>query len=187
MEKKEEAWRDFDCRMHPVFRFSSTNSLHASSSWGFNKYNLVTFGMVKVSVGRENIKRPFREDISIVSILGRKDSLVLLGGDDEFGGEGGLLDVSFIKGDGLLDPVDMGVIFCQPRHSQDYLGMSQPYNHEGQVFFKGGDFTVDFSGGGDASLLVGSAINVKCLKGLDQMGWEEETLDEGGVDRKSVV
>ena len=72
--------------------------------------------MIKVSVGGKNIKHPFREDISIVRVLRRKDNLILLGSDSEFGGEGGLSNVFLIKGDGLLDPIYMGIVLCQPRH-----------------------------------------------------------------------
>ena len=43
---------------------------------------------------------------------------------------------------------------------------------------------MNFSGSGDMSLFVGSAIDVKGLERLDWTIWEE-TLDKGGVDKVS--
>ena len=80
--------------------------------------------MVKVSLGGEDVESSFRENVGIVSILRREDNFILLGGNSELGGESGLSDMFIIKGDGLLDPIYSRIIFCQPRHSQDYLGTS---------------------------------------------------------------
>ena len=87
--------------------------------------------MVKVSSGREDIKHSFGENIGVVSILRGKGDFVLLSGNGKLGGKSGLLDMFVIKRDGLFYPVDPGVVLRQPRHSQDYLGTSQPYNHKG--------------------------------------------------------
>ena len=103
-----------------------------------------------------------------------KGNFVFLSGNGELGGRSG-----------LFYPVDLGVVLCQPRHSQDYLGMSQSYDHKGQVFFEGGGFTMDFSGGCDSSLLISSSINIEGLEGLDWLRWEEKTLDKGWVNEVS--
>ena len=44
---------------------------------------------------------------------------------------------------------------------------------------------MDFSSGSDSSLLVDSPINIEGLQGLDRSGWEEEVLDERGIDEIS--
>ena len=44
---------------------------------------------------------------------------------------------------------------------------------------------MDFSGGGDPSLSVDSPVNIEGLQGWDGSGWEEEMLDERGIDEIS--
>ena len=44
--------------------------------------------MIEVSLGREDIKGWFREDIGVVSILGWEDNITFLGSNGEFGGQG---------------------------------------------------------------------------------------------------
>ena len=68
--------------------------------------------MVKVSSGRESIKCSFREDIGIVSILGRENDIIFLGGDSEFSGQGGFTNVFIVERDSLLYPVDVRVVLC---------------------------------------------------------------------------
>ena len=45
MKKKGDAWGDLEGRICPIFRFSSMNSLHVCTSWGFNRYIFATFSM----------------------------------------------------------------------------------------------------------------------------------------------
>ena len=44
---------------------------------------------------------------------------------------------------------------------------------------------MDSSGGSDPSLSVDSPINIEGLQGLDRSGWEEEALDERGINEIS--
>ena len=68
--------------------------------------------MVKVLSGREDVECLFGKDVSIISILGREGGIVFLGGDGKFSGQGGFLNVFVLKRDGLLHPVNMGVVIC---------------------------------------------------------------------------
>ena len=45
--------------------------------------------MVKISLRGKSVECLFGEDISIVGILGGKSDIVFLGGNSEFGGQGG--------------------------------------------------------------------------------------------------
>ena len=67
--------------------------------------------MVKVLLRWENIKCLFRKDIGIVGILWWEGDFILVGGDGEFGGKGGLLDVFFVKGDALFYPINMRIFW----------------------------------------------------------------------------
>ena len=87
--------------------------------------------MVKVPLERENVKCFLQKHIGVVSILGGKDNLVLFGSNGKLSGESGLSDMLIVEGDGLLDPVYVRVVLCQPRHPKNYLDSSQPNNHEG--------------------------------------------------------
>ena len=44
---------------------------------------------------------------------------------------------------------------------------------------------MDSSGSSDPSLSVDSPINIEGLQGLDRSGWEEEALDERGINEVS--
>ena len=66
--------------------------------------------MVKVSLRGKSIKCSFREDVGIVGILGREDDVIFLGGDSEFGGQGGFANMFVVEQDSLLYPVHTGVV-----------------------------------------------------------------------------
>ena len=87
--------------------------------------------MVKISLRGMSVECLFREDISIVGILGGKSDIVFLGDNSEFGGQGEFLNVLVVEQDSLFYPVNVRVVLCQPGHSQDYLGLSKANDHEG--------------------------------------------------------
>ena len=73
--------------------------------------------MVKVLSGGKNIKGSFREDVGVVSILGGKDNVILLSGDNKFSGQGGFSNIFIVERDSFLYPVNAGAVLHQPRHS----------------------------------------------------------------------
>ena len=80
--------------------------------------------MVEILSRGESIKCLFGEDIGVVSILRREDNVVFLSSDSEFGGQSGFSDMFIIKRNSFLYPINTGIVLCQPRHPQDYLGSS---------------------------------------------------------------
>ena len=87
--------------------------------------------MIKVTSGREDVECLFGKHIGIVGVLRGEGNFIFLSGDGKFSGESSFSDVFVIKGDGSLYPVYMGVVLHQPRHSQNYLGSPQSYDHKG--------------------------------------------------------
>ena len=123
--------------------------------------------MVKVSSWGKGVEGLFGEYVGIFRVLLRERHFVFVSGDGEFGREGGLADVFVVESHGLLFPIYLRVMLCQPGHSQNYLGSSQSDDHQSQVVFKVGGLTVYGGGSGDSSLFIGSAVDVKGLQGWD--------------------
>ena len=68
--------------------------------------------MVKVSSRGKNVEHSFREDVGIISISRREDNIIFLGSDSKFCGQGGFPNVFIVEQDGLLYPVNPGIVFC---------------------------------------------------------------------------
>ena len=68
--------------------------------------------MVKVLLGRKYIEGSFGEDVGIVSILGGKDDIVLLGSNSKFSGQGSLSNVFVVEQGSLFYPIDVGIVVC---------------------------------------------------------------------------
>ena len=123
--------------------------------------------MVKVSSWGKSVEGLFGEYVGIFRILFGERYFIFVGGDGQFGREGGLADVFVIDSHNFLFPIYLGVMLCQPRHSQNYLGSSQSDDHQSQVIFEVGGLTVYGGGSGDSSLFIGSAVDIKGLQGWD--------------------
>ena len=53
--------------------------------------------MIEILSGRENVEGLFGEDVSIVSILGWEDDIILLDGNSKFGGQSSPSNVFIVE------------------------------------------------------------------------------------------
>ena len=126
MKKKGEACRDFDSLICPIRRFLSTKVLQAFSSAGFSRYSLATLGVndsLRLMAwsklhcrGRASKVCSEKTSAYIGGVLWRKCYFFLLSGNGKFGRKSGFLNVFIIERDSLSLPVNVGVVFRQPRH-----------------------------------------------------------------------
>ena len=66
--------------------------------------------MVKVSSRGKGVKHSFEEDVGVISILGREDGIIFLGGNTKFGGQGGFVNMFIVKRNSLPYPVNTRVV-----------------------------------------------------------------------------